>query len=56
MNYDVEMRSGAMICVPGFIKIGSGIRMLIGRGIHRHIDNKVISKGCFYFFKIRKAG
>jgi hypothetical protein len=30
-----EMRSGAMICVPSFIKIGSGIQKST-EGIHRH--------------------
>jgi hypothetical protein len=31
----VEMGSGAIIFIPGFIKIGSAIQKLI-RGIHRH--------------------
>jgi hypothetical protein len=35
MKYVVEMGSGAVIYVPSFIKIGSGIHKLIG-GIHRH--------------------
>jgi hypothetical protein len=35
MKYTVEMGSVAMIYVPSFIKIGSGIQKLIG-GIHRH--------------------
>jgi hypothetical protein len=30
MNYTVEMRSGAMIYIPSFIKIGSGIQTLLG--------------------------
>jgi hypothetical protein len=30
MKYAVEMGSGGMIYVPSFIKIGSGIRKLIG--------------------------
>jgi hypothetical protein len=29
------MGSGAVIYIPGFIKIGSGVQKLIG-GIHRH--------------------
>jgi hypothetical protein len=29
-NYAVEMDSGAVIYVPSFIKIGSGIQKLIG--------------------------
>jgi hypothetical protein len=35
MKYAVEMGSVAMIYVPNFIKIGSGIRKLIG-WINRH--------------------
>jgi hypothetical protein len=30
MKYAVEMGSGAMIHIPSFIKIGSGIQTLIG--------------------------
>jgi hypothetical protein len=33
MKYAVEMGSGAVIYIPSFIKIGSGIHKLI-RGIH----------------------
>jgi hypothetical protein len=40
--YVVQMGSGAMIYIPSFIKIGSGIQKLIG-GIHRHTDSNVIS-------------
>jgi hypothetical protein len=36
------MASGAVIYVPSFIKIGSGVQKLIG-GIYRHTDSKVIS-------------
>jgi hypothetical protein len=32
MKYAVEMGSGAMIHVPSFVKIGSGIQKLIGEG------------------------
>jgi hypothetical protein len=37
MKYAVEMGSGAMICIPSFIKIGSGIQKLMRGGgvIHR---------------------
>jgi hypothetical protein len=42
MKYAVEMGSGAMIYIPSFRKIGSGIQKLIGR-IHRHTDSKAIS-------------
>jgi hypothetical protein len=34
MKYAVEMSSGAMIYIPSFMKIGSGIQKLIER-IHR---------------------
>jgi hypothetical protein len=29
MKYAIEMGSGAMICIPSFMKTGSGIRKLI---------------------------
>jgi hypothetical protein len=32
MKYAVDMGSGAMICIQSFIKIGSGIQKLMGRG------------------------
>jgi hypothetical protein len=32
MKYAFEMGSGAMIYIPSFIKIGSGIQKLMGRG------------------------
>jgi hypothetical protein len=42
MKYAVEMGSGAMLYIPSFMAIGSGIQKLI-RGIRRHTDSKVIS-------------
>jgi hypothetical protein len=42
MKYAVETGSGALIYIPSFIKIGSGIRKLM-RGIHRHTDSMEIS-------------
>jgi hypothetical protein len=42
MKYAVEMGSSAMIYIPSFIKIGSGIQKFI-RGIHRHADSMVIA-------------
>jgi hypothetical protein len=33
MKYAVEVGSGAMIYTPRFIKIGSGIQKLKGRGV-----------------------
>jgi hypothetical protein len=49
MKYAVEMGFGAMVYVPSFIKIESGIQMLIG-GTHRHTDTN------FQSFEIRKVG
>jgi hypothetical protein len=42
MNYVAEMGSGAMIYIPNFIKIGSGIQKLIG-GIRRYTDSMEIA-------------
>jgi hypothetical protein len=42
MKYAVEMGSGAMIHIPSFIKVSSGIQRLI-RGMYRHTDSKVTS-------------
>jgi hypothetical protein len=39
--YAVEMGSGAVIYVPSFIKIGSGIQKLIG-WIHRYADTQTV--------------
>jgi hypothetical protein len=36
MKYAVQMGSGAMICVPSFIKIGSGIQKLIRGDTQTH--------------------
>jgi hypothetical protein len=30
MKYAIEMGSGAMICIPSFVKIGSDIQRLLG--------------------------
>jgi hypothetical protein len=38
----VEMGSGAMICIPSFIKVSSGIQKFIV-GIHRVAESNVIS-------------
>jgi hypothetical protein len=46
-NYAVEIGVGAMIYIPSFIKISSGIQNVKGRGarpdIQRHTDRKMIS-------------
>jgi hypothetical protein len=36
MKYDVEMSSGAMIYIPSFLKIGSGIQKLIREDSQTH--------------------
>jgi hypothetical protein len=54
MKYAIEMGSGAMIYIPGFIEFGSGIQELVG-GIHRHTDRMEIALAYFYFFKIKKV-
>jgi hypothetical protein len=41
-KYAVEMVSGAMICIPSFMKISSGMQTSI-EGIHRHTDRKEIA-------------
>jgi hypothetical protein len=41
MKYAIEMGSDAMIYIPTFIIIGSGIQKLIG-WIHRDTDTMVI--------------
>jgi hypothetical protein len=38
MQCAVEMDTGVMICIPSFIKIGSGIKTLIGGYTYRHTD------------------
>jgi hypothetical protein len=55
MKYAAEMGPGAMIYVPIFIKIGSGIQKLIG-GIHGHTYITEITGNYFHFVKLRKVG
>jgi hypothetical protein len=40
VKYATEMASGAMICIPSFIKIGFGIHKLIG-GDHISLLRKI---------------
>jgi hypothetical protein len=42
-NQAVEMGSGAVIHVPSFMKIGSGVQKLIGGYTDIHTDSNVIS-------------
>jgi hypothetical protein len=53
MKYASDMGSGAVIYIPTFVKIDSGIQTLI-EGTHRHTDSMVIAYACFHFLKIRK--
>jgi hypothetical protein len=48
------MGSGAVIYVPNFIKIGSGIQKLVG-GIHTHRQQRDLIN-LVHFKKIRKVG
>jgi hypothetical protein len=44
MKYAVEMGTGAMIYIPRFVKIGSGIRNYLGQVvIHRQTDSMEIA-------------
>jgi hypothetical protein len=55
MKYTMEMGSGAVIYIPSFIKIGSGIQKLIRGDIQTHRQHGD-RKSQLWFFKIRKAG
>jgi hypothetical protein len=46
MKYAVEVGLGAMVYIPSFVKIGSGIQKLI-RGIHRHTNRMEIALAYF---------
>jgi hypothetical protein len=55
MKYAVEMGSVPMMCIPSFIKTGSGIQNYTGRGFtdtHEHGGRIIL----ILFFKIRKVG
>jgi hypothetical protein len=43
MSYAVQMSSGAMIYIPSFIKIGSGIQTLMGGGFADSTDSMDIA-------------
>jgi hypothetical protein len=43
MKFAIEVGSGAVIYIPSFIKIGSGIQKLMGGGGFTYTDSKVIS-------------
>jgi hypothetical protein len=54
MKYAVELGSGAMIYVPSFIKIGSGVQKLIGWwGGDPHTHTQTATGSHFYFIFIK---
>jgi hypothetical protein len=58
MKYAVEMASGDMMYILSFMKIGIGLQMFFGRGIHRKArspGNRVNSEATFTL-KIRQVG
>jgi hypothetical protein len=42
MKYAVEIGSGAVICMPGFLKIDSATQKFI-RGIHGHTESMEVA-------------
>jgi hypothetical protein len=56
MQYAFVMESGAMIYIPGFIKIGSDIQKLLWGCIQRHRKpGDLISLLLFYFFQNKES-
>jgi hypothetical protein len=53
MKYTVEIGSGAVIDLPGFLKTGSGIHKLTKGYRHTDYNHK---PNFVFFFKIRKLG
>jgi hypothetical protein len=49
MKYAVEMGSGAMIYIPGFMKIGSGIQKLIWGDTQTHRQQGDLISLILYF-------
>jgi hypothetical protein len=54
IKYAVEMGSGAMICIPSFIKIGSGIHKLMGADIRTHRQHGDLIS-LFLFFQNKES-
>jgi hypothetical protein len=46
MKYAVEMGSGAMIYIPSFVKIGSGIQKLLGGHKQDRLKPYIKTKQC----------
>jgi hypothetical protein len=55
MKYAVGIGSGAMIYVPIFIKISSGIQNLINGDTHTYTHTHR-QQSLLYFFEIKKIG
>jgi hypothetical protein len=56
-EYAVEIGPGAMIHIPLFIKIGSGVQKLVGIYTETHRQQvNLISLLLVFFFKIKKVG
>jgi hypothetical protein len=54
MNYAIEMGSGAMIHIPSFTNIGSGIQNVIGRiQSHREEGDRI---SLLYESKLKRTG
>jgi hypothetical protein len=51
MKYTVEVGSGAMICIPNYVNIGSAIQKLIRGGIHRQHGDRI---SVLLFFQNKK--
>jgi hypothetical protein len=54
-NYAIEMVSGAMIYVPSFITIGSGVQKLMGGGIQTHARTATWSHKPTLFFQNKES-
>jgi hypothetical protein len=50
VKYTIEMSSGAMICIPSFIKIGVDIQRLLAENTDRHTEQGDVI-GLLLFFK-----
>jgi hypothetical protein len=56
MKHAVEIGSSAMIYIPSFIKIDSGIRKLTWWDSQTHRQHGESTSLSLFFFKIRKVG
>jgi hypothetical protein len=55
MKYTVEMGLGAMICIPSFVKIGSGVQKLTGRDSRTHRQHVDLISLLSFFFQSKKS-